>query len=300
MNKQKIALLSIVFVALTCCNRGKKYELSDAEIWKLGWRMIESSMEENYEIANLQFDSLRNITTEIDRKYLLKGLQIKSKIGKNTEVLEILKMQNDVMLQRICKSVFLSNLKPCQEVLTEEIGNKELQNELIKMYVDDQAVRGNVMRDIIYKYKVDTLQISNQNGVMVDSRNRDRLQEIFRESGFPTKKDVGKEAMNGIFLMIQHADGDKEWQKSQLKNIETAVKNGDMNGQNYAYLFDRIKINSNQKQRYGTQFAKVDPINGTVELAETEDLKNLDTRRREIGMMPIAMYKKFMLKNLPN
>ena len=300
MNKQKIALLSIVFVALTCCNRGKKYELSDAEIWKLGWRMIESSMEENYEIANLQFDSLRNVATEIDRKYLLKGLQIKSKIGKNTEVLEILKMQNDVMLQRICKSVFLSNLKPCQEVLTEEIGNKELQNELIKMYVDDQAVRGNVMRDIIYKYKVDTLQISNQNGVMVDSRNRDRLQEIFRESGFPTKKDVGKEAMNGIFLMIQHADGDKEWQKSQLKNIETAVKNGDMNGQNYAYLFDRIKINSNQKQRYGTQFAKVDPINGTVELAETEDLKNLDTRRREIGMMPIAMYKKFMLKNLPN
>ena len=300
MNKQKIALLSIVFVALTCCNRGKKYELSDAEIWKLGWRMIESSMEENYEIANLQFDSLRNVATEIDRKYLLTGLQVKSKIGKNTEVLEILKMQNDVILQRICKSVFLSNLKPCQEVLTEEIGNKELQNELIKMYVDDQAVRGNVMRDIIYKYKVDTLQISNQNGVMVDSRNRDRLQEIFRESGFPTKKDVGKEAMNGIFLMIQHADGDKEWQKSQLKNIETAVKNGDMNGQNYAYLFDRIKINSNQKQRYGTQFAKVDPINGTVELAETEDLKNLDTRRREVGMMPIAMYKKFMLKNLPN
>ena len=300
MNKQKIVLLSIVFVALTCCNRGKKYEMSDAEIWKLGWRMIESSMEENYEIANLQFDSLRNVATEIDRKYLLTGLQVKSKIGKNTEVLEILKMQNDVMLQRICKSVFLSNLKPCQEVWPEEIGNKELQNELIKMYVDDQAVRGNVMRDIIYKYKVDTLQISNQNGVMVDSRNRDRLQEIFRESGFPTKKDVGKEAMNGIFLMIQHADGDKEWQKSQLKNIETAVKNGDMNGQNYAYLFDRIKINSNQKQRYGTQFAKVDPINGTVELAETEDLKNLDTRRREIGMMPIAMYKKFMLKNLPN
>lgn len=300
MNKQKIALLSIVFVTLTCCNRGKKHKMSDAEIWKLGWRMIESSMEENYEIANLQFDSLRNVATEIDRKYLLTGLQVKSKIGKNTEVLEILKMQNDVILQRICKSVFLSNLKPCQEVLSEEIGNKELQNELVKMYVDDQAVRGNVMRDIIYKYKVDTLQISNQNGVMVDSRNRDRLQEIFRESGFPTKKDVGKEAMNGIFLMIQHADGDKEWQKSQLKNIETAVKNGDMNGQNYAYLFDRIKINSNQKQRYGTQFAKVDPINGTVELAETEDLKNLDTRRREIGMMPIAMYKKFMLKNLPN
>lgn len=106
--------------------------------------------------------------------------------------------------------------------------------------------------------------------------------------------------MNGIFLMIQHSDGDEAWQKSQVVNIKAAVKNGDMDGQNFAYLYDRIKINSGEKQLYGTQFSNVDPINKTVELADTEDLKNLDKRRREIGMMPIGMYKKFMLKNLSN
>ena len=42
----------------------------------------------------------------------------------------------------------------------------------------------------------------------------------------------------------------------------------------------------------------VDPINKIVELADTEDLDNLDKRRMEIGMMPIQMYKEFMLKNL--
>jgi hypothetical protein len=57
-------------------------------------------------------------------------------------------------------------------------------------------------------------------------------------------------------------------------------------------------MNGGEKQLYGTQFANVDPLQQTVELAEIEDLEHLDTRRREIGMMPIEMYKRFMLRNL--
>jgi hypothetical protein len=71
-----------------------------------------------------------------------------------------------------------------------------------------------------------------------------------------------------------------------------------MDGQKYAYLYDRIKINSGEKQLYGTQFEKVDPINKTVELADTENIENLDNRRMKVGMMPIKMYKEYMLKNL--
>ena len=202
------------------------------------------------------------------------------------------------MLQEICRKEFLSKYEVCKEYSIEEVENKELQIELIRMYVDDQAARGNLMHDIISKYKIDSTEITQNGGVFVDERNRNRLKEIFKEYGFPTKKLVGKDAMQGIFLMIQHSDGDKEWQKSQLPNIEEAVKNGDMNGQSYAYLYDRIKINGGEKQLYGTQFANVDPINKIVELADTEDLDNLDKRRMEIGMMPIQMYKEFMLKNL--
>ena len=58
---------------------------------------------------------------------------------------------------------------------------------------------------------------------------------------FQQERWLEKDAMHGIFLMIQHSDGDKEWQKSQLSNIEKAVKEGDMDGQSYAYLYDRIK-----------------------------------------------------------
>lgn len=71
-----------------------------------------------------------------------------------------------------------------------------------------------------------------------------------------------------------------------------------MDGQSYAYLYDRIKMNSGEKQLYGTQFSDVDPENGIVTLAETEDMDNLDHRRMEIGMMPIEMYKEVMIKNI--
>ena len=260
--------------------------------------MIASSMEENYELANLQFDSLRNISKEIDRKYLVTGLEAKNKLGKLEEIIEILNAQNKDMMQEICTKQFLTKMKPCEGVSIEEVENKGLQIELIKMYVDDQAARDNLMQDIISKYNIDSTQITKNGGVLVDERNRNKLKEIFEEHGFPTRRLVGKDAMQGIFLMIQHSDGDREWQKSQLANIERAVKNGDLDGQTYAYLYDRIKVNSGEKQLYGTQFEKVDPINKTVELAETEEIENLDKRRMEIGMMPIEMYKAFMLKNL--
>ncbi len=298
MNKQILILLLFVLNTMISCTQNKSPQMSDVEIWKLGWRMIASSMEENYELASLQFDTLRNVTKIIDRKYLVTGLEAKNEIGKVDEIAEIVNSQDRDMLQEICGRHFLSNFESCKEHSKENVDNKELQIELIKMYVDDQAVRGNIMQDIILKYNIDSTEITKDGGVIVDEKNRIRLKEIFKEYGFPSRELVGRDAMQGIFIMIQHSDGDKEWQKSQLVNIEKAVKKGDMDGQSYAYLYDRIKTNSGEKQLYGTQFSNVDPINKTVELAETEDLENLDKRRMEIGMMPIQMYKEFMLKNL--
>jgi hypothetical protein len=260
--------------------------------------MIASSMDENYELANHQFDSLRNISEIIDKKYLITGLKSKNEIGKNEEIFEILKKQNEEMLREICKREYLSQFESCNKISIEVVENKDLQSELVKMYVDDQAVRGNLMQNLISEYNIDTSEITKDDGVTADERNRNRLKEIFREFGFPNSKIIGRDAMQGIFFIIQHSDGDKEWQKSQLANIEQAVENGDMDGQKYAYLYDRIKFNSGEKQLYGTQFAKVDPINKTVELADTEDIENLDNRRMTVGMMPIKMYKEYMLKNL--
>lgn len=298
MKNKILTFLILSLGILTSCNPNAKSQISDEAVWRLGWRMIVNSMEENYELANLQFDSLLSISTKIDRKYLITSLEVKNQLGENDEIAEILKVQDKDMLQEVCTRQFLKNMKPCLKFSHEKVENENLQIELIRMYVNDQAVRGNLMNDIILKYNLDTAETTQSGGTDVDEKNRSRLKEIFKEYGFPTKKLVGKDAMYGIFLMIQHSDMDKQWQKSQLENIKKAVKNGDMDGQSYAYLYDRIKINNGGKQLYGTQFSKVNPINKTVELAPTEGTDSLDKRRMEIGMMPIDMYKEFMLKNL--
>ena len=184
----------------------------------------------------------------------------------------------------------------------EKIENKELQLEIIKLYVDDQAIRGNVMNEMILKYQLDSTKLkteydrSNPDEIDIDEINRNHLKKIIESHGFPTRKLVGKDAMNGIFLIIQHADGDRIWQEAQLTNLELAVTRGDFSKQQYAYLYDRIKVNSGQPQRFGSQFLKVDKKNKIAELRETEDLTNLNQRRRKMGMMPIEMYKKLILK----
>lgn len=141
----------------------------------------------------------------------------------------------------------MSNFEICKKYSVEIVENEKLQLELIKMYVNDQYVRSNLMTDILQKYNLSKDQvIIDSNGINTDERNRERLKEIIDKYGFPTKKMVGKDAMNGVFFMIQHADGENAWQKSQLTNIKNAVKMGDLDSQSYAYLYDRIKINSGE------------------------------------------------------
>ena len=296
-NKILCLLLSTIIIVLACKNETKP-KISEEQIWKLGWRMIESSFKEKDLMAEAQFDSLLMYTKKLDKNFLITGLETKSKFGRKAEVTSVLNAQNPAMLQQICSMPFLANFEACKNSAEEKVENQPLQMELLNMFVQDQAVRGKVLTDLINKYAIDNSQISTTDKSTIDAANQKRLKEIIQEAGFPTRKLVGKDAVQGAFFIIQHADGDKEWQQSQLKNIERAVKNGDLDGQRYAYLYDRIRVDSGEKQVYGTQFEKIDRAKKTVRLSAIEDAENLDNRRRQIGMMPIEMYKKLVLQDL--
>lgn len=271
--------------------------MTDTEIWILGWRMIVNEIEENFEQANVQFDTLQNHSEKIDPRFLLTGIGVKQQLGRMDEIVEILEAQDEDVLREICTHRTIAQMHPCDGITFKEVMNKALQKEIVEMYVADQVARGNRLEGIISKFEIDTATISEDAAEVVDERNRNRLKQIIRKYGFPSRKLIGRDAMQGVFLLIQHSDQDKEWQKAQLNNIENAVKNGDLDSQSYACLYDRIKVNSGEKQLYGTQFARVDPPNKVVELAETEDVENLDNRRMTMGLMPIEMYKAFMLQN---
>lgn len=356
MNNWLLKFCTILLSVYSCNSIGP--QSMDEDTWKLGWRMVENSWDGNDTLVETQFDSLLQIEQSYSQLFYNVGLEAKMKLGKNEEVIKILQNLSPTIRSKVCKRDFATQLSICVDHPKEEIENKKLQTEILKMYLNDQASRGNVMSDVIDKYNVDTTKIFkegvfnvndnnrervkaiiadygysdenieiinnymdsqsetryslhgvvsennmyeqsifNASGLWSDIENHERLAEIINEFGFPTRRMIGKEAMNGVFLIIQHADPNKEWQKSQLPNLKLASEKGELTKSNYAYLYDRIQVNSDRPQRYGSQFENVDRKSNIAELRPTEDMENLDKRRMEMEMMPIETYKRLMLSH---
>ena len=89
-----LPLLFLAVVLFTACNQKAKTQLSNEETWRLGWRMIKSTIEANTVLAELQFDSLLSNSNTIDQKFLITGLEVKKEFGKTDELIAILKKQD--------------------------------------------------------------------------------------------------------------------------------------------------------------------------------------------------------------
>jgi hypothetical protein len=89
---------------------------------------------------------------------------------------------------------------------------------------------------------------------------------------------------------VQHADHDRPFQKQCLSLLTDAVKKGEATGEQLAYLTDRVRVSEKKKQLYGTQLRFVD---GDYQPLPIEDEGNVDKRRKELGLSPLADYLKF-------
>jgi hypothetical protein len=162
--------------------------------------------------------------------------------------------------------------------------NPTLRDELLKMRDLDQAMQ--------------TDPTLNPPGPGRDARIREtfrrhngRLRGILNKHGWPDKSMVGADGSEAFWLLVQHADEDLRLQRQALAALERAVAYGRASRQNLAYLADRVRVNSKQKQLFGTQLAW--EADGKPRPKPCEDEPNLDTRRAAMGLPPIAEYLKF-------
>jgi hypothetical protein len=164
--------------------------------------------------------------------------------------------------------------------------NPQLSIELLAMRDRDQAVRnacptGNTDEQIKCYVK-----ISEE----VDKPHTQRLNEIVRTYGVPDSKLVGKEGVEAYYLLLQHSNDPKLKQKS-LKGMEKAFKAKELSPGDYANFTDRLLVNLGKLQVYGANF---DLKDGKMVMSPTKDVKNLDKRRKSIGLPPIAEYMKML------
>lgn len=152
-----------------------------------------------------------------------------------------------------------------------------LRRELLELAAKDQKTREGADADAVHA---------------LDRENTQRMKEVVAKYGWPGKKVVGSDGANAAWLLVQHADADASFQKECLEKMEPLVKTGDVAGKDYAYLYDRVAVGQGRKQRYGTQ------VDGD-DFAPIEDPKNVDARRKEMGLSSLAEYREFIKRSDP-
>jgi hypothetical protein len=126
----------------------------------------------------------------------------------------------------------------------------------------------------------------------VDRDNLVWLKGVVEKHGWPGKSLVGQDGAQGAFLIAQHAVSDLDFMARCLDGLKAAYKTGDAEGQWVALMTDRLLVmKGKKKQLYGTQ---LEPKDGKLVPQPIEDEANVDARRKELGMPPLADYLKIV------
>lgn len=120
----------------------------------------------------------------------------------------------------------------------------------------------------------------------IDRVNAHRVMEIIDQYGWLSPDDIGYEANEALFLCVQHAE-DSIIQNKCLPILEEAVKEGNAEGWQYAFLTDRCLMNQGETQIYGTQRILRD---GVYYLVPIQDIDRVDSLREALGLEPLEEY----------
>ena len=185
----------------------------------------------------------------------------------------------------LCLVLLLFGIIQAQKPGNSSVKKPALRRELLKRVEQDQAIRNELTNkglEIPDRAILARMQA-------IDTSNTERMRTIVRHYGWPNPQLVGKDGTDAAFLLIQHAN--LAFQKEMLPLVEKAYRQGELSGQSYALLLDRVLVGEGKRQVYGTQ-AKLkgkefvpDPI---------EDEPNVDKRRAEVGLPPLSEYLKVL------
>ena len=120
----------------------------------------------------------------------------------------------------------------------------------------------------------------------LDKRNLHVLERIIAVHGWSDARVFGRDAATAAFLVLQHAD--LKYQLEYLPLFRQAVEEGKASKSDLALLVDRVRVRQGKPQLYGSQVRQA--LDGTSEPYPIEDEANVDARRAEMELEPLADY----------
>jgi len=123
---------------------------------------------------------------------------------------------------------------------------------------------------------------------MINDNNLKELERLLPQKGWPRRSEVGPEAAAAAFFVLQHSNAIA--QQKYISLFEKCCRENEGNWQQYALMFDRMRMNQNKLQRFGTHTYLNPKAGSTNELYPLEDDSKVDEWRKEIGLEPLKDY----------
>lgn len=193
-----------------------------------------------------------------------------------------------------CYMFFLIlTLVSCSSNKTFEIEMETVKNELEEIRKIDQYCANNPRPPDNFKNYPEKKWFTFRDSVF--KKNQEIVENYFDKYGYLGFDKIGEHSSDIFHLIVQHSDKNVEFQKRVLEKLKIEVGKKNANPANYAYLYDRVKLNCNEKQLYATQveynkFGQAIP-------KKLEDSVNIDARRKQYLLMPLKEYLNWLTKN---
>ena len=177
-----------------------------------------------------------------------------------------------------------------------------------KRYISDEQ-KMKIKQDLLEMVEIDQIAAKPREGIYksysterwesfkdsVFSSNYLKLNDYYKKYGFLGIDKVDKEGATHFWLLVQHCDKFPEFQRKVLRAMDKEFKKGNANGENYAYLFDRVQVNANNKQKFGTQVTyEVETTGRAFPKIGLLDSANVDLLRKEYGLTTLKEYLNMM------
>ena len=212
---------------------------------------------------------------------------------------EIVNNKRKCMIKRLIKMKLIYALLFIMTIACNTKKQKEETETVVNDKVDIAAMLDTIftteqepisLRDAyIEKYGVDSKEAKEQQKIYEQNHiiNERKIREVLDTDGWPDIELIGEAGNRTICNVIQHADNEVRIQ--YLPMMKKAVKDGNLNPQLLVRAEDRIATERGDLQIYGGQM-KYYPETKSFNVWPVYDPVNIDKRRAEIGLGPIAEF----------
>jgi len=172
-------------------------------------------------------------------------------------------------------------------------------NELVKMpdlaqkiaYLSDkyEGIR-NQKNEMLLKFKSTSPEIKDLDARLLDQMNINyaAAKKMIDADGFPNYDMVGEATTHKFWMMVQQMDTYPDFQMQVLRSMADAVEQNKAAKLDFAYLTDRVLLNQDKPQHYGTQ-VYYDQSEKTYKPHPVDNVTRTNERRAELGLAPLEV-----------